>query len=277
MKKGICHSCFPREMPLQVRLELAAEAGFEGYELIVARSGEAELHVDCSDGKLADIKHMAADQGLEICSMFGSPVTNQVPMTSPDDQVWEQGIQAVERMLHIARQLGIDTLLLVPGRVTESMPYDVAYERALEALRRLAPTAEEQGVVIAIENVGNRFLLSPLEMRDFIDQVGHPCLRAYFDIGNALLLRSAPPEQWIRILGARIRRLHAKDGRLFGRTPASVMLLAGDVDWRSVVNACRDVGYDGYMTAEVGAYPRYPRKGIRDISAALDIIFAGAR
>jgi len=137
--------------------------------------------------------------------------------------------------------------------------------------------AEERGVVIAIENVGNRFLLSPLEMRDFIDQVDHPNLRAYFDIGNALLLRSAPPEQWIHILGRRLRRLHAKDGRIFGRTPANVMLLAGEVNWQSVMQACQEVGYDGYMTAEVGAYPRYPKKGIQDISAALDIIFAGAK
>jgi hexulose-6-phosphate isomerase len=264
-------------MSLQARVALAAEAGFEGYELIVARSDEAELHVDCSDSELARIRDMVTGQGLEICSMFGSPVTNLYPITSPEDQVWEQGIRAVERMLYIAQQLGTDALLLVPGRVNESIRYDIAYDRALEALRQLAPVAEERGVVIAIENVGNRFLLSPLEMRDFIDQVGHPYLRGYFDIGNAFLLRSAPPEQWIQILGGRLRRLHAKDGRIFGRTLANVMLLAGEVDWQSVMHACRAVGYDGYMTAEVGAYPRYPQKGIRDISSALDIIFAGAK
>ena len=86
-------------------------------------------------------------------------------------------------------------------------------------------------MVIAIENVGNRFLLSPLEMRAFIDQVDHPNLMAYFDIGNPLLLRSAPPEYWMGILGTTIRRLHAKDARWYGRTPASVMLMAGEVDW----------------------------------------------
>jgi len=97
----------------------------------VARSGEAELHVDCSDSELVSIRDMVIDQGLEICSMFGSPVTNLYPITSPEDHVWEQGIKAVDRMLYIAQQLGIDTLLLVPGRVSESIRYDVAYDRAL--------------------------------------------------------------------------------------------------------------------------------------------------
>ena len=274
MKKGICHGCFPRNMALEERMALAAEAGLDGYELIVARSGEAELHVDCSSDELDRILQMAEDHGLELPSMYGSPVTNQYPITSPNDQVWEQGIQAVERMLDIAQRFGMDTLLYVPGRVTEEIAYDVAYERALAALKRLAPAAEERGVVIAVENVGNRFLLSPLEMRDFIDQVDHPYVQVYFDVGNAYLLRSAPPEQWIRILGNRIRRLHLKDGLAVGRMMVRVMLLTGEVDWRAVMCACKEIGYDGYMTAEVASYPHYPRKAVHDISAAMDILFA---
>jgi L-ribulose-5-phosphate 3-epimerase len=277
MKKGICHGCFPADMALDERMALAEQAGFDGYELIVARAGEAELHVDCGLAELNRIKQMAADHSLELPSMYGSPVTNQYPITSPDDRVWEQGIQAVERMLDIAQVLGIDTLLYVPGRVDGNIPYDVAYERAMAALKRLAPSAEKHDVVIAVENVGNRFLLSPLEMRDFVDHIGHPFVRIYFDVGNPVLLRSAPPEHWIHILGDRIHRVHLKDGVTVGRTTLRVMLLAGEVNWPAVMGACKDVGYDSYMTAEVGAYPHYPRKSIHDISAAMDILFSECR
>lgn len=114
-------------MTIESRLDFAARARFEGYELTMSRSGEAELHVDCSDRELESIRSLVADKGLEICSMFGSPVSNQYPITSPDGQVWTQGIQA-ECMLYIAHELGIDTLLLVPGRVDEGIPYRVAYD-----------------------------------------------------------------------------------------------------------------------------------------------------
>ncbi|NPV07070.1 MAG: sugar phosphate isomerase/epimerase [Anaerolineae bacterium] len=272
MKKGICHACFPDTVALDARLDLAQRAGFDGYELIVERPGEGELHADSTGADLRDIARRVAAHGMEICSMFGSPYTNQFPITSPDPELWERGIRALERMLEIANGLEVSTLLYVAGRVAEDMPYDTAYDRALEALRRVAPRAEELGVFICVENVGNRFLQSPLEMRDFILAAGSDHVRAYFDVGNVLHLGQGWPQQWLRILGPVLRQIHVKDVKIGPRGQAAVMLLQGDVDWPAVLSACREVGYDGYLVAEVGAYRHYPERTPFDISAAMDVM-----
>ncbi len=132
----------------------------------------------------------------------------------------------------------------------EVIPYDLCFEHACEGLRRILPIAEEAGVVICIENVWNKFLLSPLEMRDFIDSFNSEMVGVYFDVGNVLL--TGYPEQWIRILGKRIRRLHVKDfKRSIGTVDGFVDLLEGDVDFQKVKEALVDIGYDGYVTAEI--------------------------
>lgn len=272
MKKGICHSCFPREMSLDARLDLAQQAGFDGYELIVDRPGVGELHADSSRDDLQAIVRRVESRGLEVCSMFGSPYTDQFPITSPDLGLWEQGVQALERMLEIANGLAIDTLLYVTGRVAEDCPYDIAYHRAIQALRKVAPRAEELGVHICVENVGNRFLQSPLEMRDFILAAESEYVRAYFDVGNVLHLGLGWPEQWLRILAPVLRQVHLKDVKVGPRGQAGVMLLQGDVNWPAVTAELNSMGYDGYLVAEVGAYAHFPERTPFDIAAAMDVL-----
>ncbi len=272
MKKGICHSCFPRDMFLDARLDLAQQAGFAGYELIVDRPGVGELHADSTGDDLRAIVKRVKSRGLEVCSMFGSPFTDQFPVTSPDQAVWEQGVRALERMLEIANGLGIDTLLYVAGRVAEDIPYDIAYDRALRAIRQAAPRAEELGVHICVENVGNRFLQSPLEMRDFILAAESDYVRAYFDVGNLLHLGLGWPEQWLRVLAPVLRQVHLKDVKAGPRGQAGVMLLQGDVNWPAVMAELRGMAYSGYLVAEVGAYTHFPERTPFDISAAMDAL-----
>jgi len=272
MKKGICHACFAERMPLDRRLDLAQQAGFDGYELIVRRPGETELHADSDAASLEALRQRITKRGLELCSMFGSPVTDPLPITSPDQGLWEQGVKALERMLEIANALEISTLLYVPGRVDQAIPYDVAYERALEALRLTAPRAQELGVYICLENVGNRFLQSPLEMRDFILAAGSEYVRAYFDVGNVLHLNLGWPEQWLRILAPVLRQVHLKDVKSSPRGQAGVMLLQGDLNWPAVMAELRGMGYSGYLVAEVGSYAHFPDRTPFDIAAAMDAL-----
>ena len=132
----------------------------------------------------------------------------------------------------------------------EVIPYDVCHDRASEALRQILPAAEQAGVALCIENVWNKFLLSPLEMRDFMDSFNSEMVGAYFDVGNVLL--TGYPEHWIRILGRRIKRVHIKDfKRSVGTVEGFVDLLEGDVDFQAVQQALSDIGYDGYVTAEM--------------------------
>jgi hexulose-6-phosphate isomerase len=157
----------------------------------------------------------------------------------------------------VANWLGLDAILLVPGGVGADFipgfpvtPYDVAYCNLVAALKGLAPTAERLGVTIGVENVWNKFLLSPLEMRALLDTVSSKKVASYFDVGN--VLQFGYPEQWIRILGPRIKRVHFKDfNRTIGNLSGFCPIGEGDVDWPAVMAAFAQVGYDGYVTAEI--------------------------
>ena len=176
-------------------------------------------------------------------------------------------INFTQKALYVTKWLGTNAYLFVPGAVdvfflpdAEIIPYDVCYERAREAVSQLVQTAEKVGVSVGIENVWNKFLLSPLEMRDFIDSFGSDMIGAYFDVGNVLL--TGYPEQWIRILGKRIKRVHIKDFDIsIGTVDGFVDLLEGSVDFEAVKKALAEIGYDGYVTAEMIPYsPGRPEK-----------------
>jgi len=128
-------------------------------------------------------------------------------------------------------------------------------------------------VTIAVEEVWNKFLLSPLEMRQFVDAVGSPYVQVYFDVGNQLAVGF--PEQWIRILGSRVRRIHLKDFRIaIGNINGFVTLLEGNVNCSDTMRAVREVGYNGYLTAEYGPYAHGPDVLLQHLSASMDRIIA---
>ncbi len=133
------------------------------------------------------------------------------------------------------------------------------------------PLAESLGVCLGIENVWNKFLLSPVEMRDFIDECESPMVGAYVDTGNVMAYGF--PEQYLRILGRRVCKIHAKDFRVSaGNMDGFVMLLEGDVNWPAVMAALRDIGYDGPLTAEYGPYKHGPETTLRHACASLETI-----
>ena len=174
------------------------------------------------------------------------------------------------RSIDEAVQAGADVVLLVPAVVNEQITYEEAWERSQPEIRELAKYAEEKQVTIAIENVWNKFLLSPIEFARFVDEIDSPWVQAYFDVGNIVLY--GYPEHWIRSLGSRIRRVHVKG---FRRKDFSfVYLLEGSIDWKAVMQAFRDIGYDGYVTAEMPPYPTIPEQMVYDTARHLDAIFA---
>ena len=266
MKKAINHWAFPGGMTLDEACRQAAEAGFDGIELNVAAEGLLTPYSD--EQQVKQVLETVTKYGLVVPSV-STGMLWQTPLTSPDPHVVSRGMEVVRGQLRAAAWLGADTVLVVPGGVDAKAPYDQAYERALAALRQLAPEAERYKVSIGVENVWNKFLLSPLEMRGFIDAVGSPYVGAYFDIGNVLV--NGFPEQWIRILGSRVRKVHLKDFKTsVGNIHGFCNLLEGDVDWPEVKKALQDVGYDGYVVAELGPYRHYPEQTIRDAAAAID-------
>ncbi len=257
MKKGICFSSLPRSLPLRERLELAKEAGLDGIEIPQFQTRE----------EVEQVAEVAADVGLEIHSVMGGTHW-KLPLSSTDESVRQQGVEGIKRALHVAKWAGADVVLVVPGVVTEDDSYAAAYELAAKSIRELLPVAEELEVAMLLENVWNKFLLSPLEMRDFIDSFDSPFVQAYFDVGNILLY--GYPHHWIETLGSRIKRVHVKDFDV--NTRQFVPLLSGSVDYPRVVNALRGIGYDSYLTAEVAGYRQYPEVFVKHVGMALEAI-----
>lgn len=275
MKKGISIWSFT-ETDLKKCFEIAKDAGFDGVEVALDETGEISLSSSKED--ILKVKEMAEKIGLELYSVACGLYWNY-NYTSNKAENREKAKAITRKQIDIASWLGCDTILVVPGAVdvvfdpdSEVVEYDVAYERTLEALRELKPYAEEKKVSIAIENVWNKFLLSPLEMRDVIDKVGSDYVGSYFDVGNVLYC--GYPEHWIKILGKRIKKVHFKDyRRAVGSLDGFVDLLAGDVDYVAVKKALDSVGYDGWVSAEmIPPYKQYSETIIYNTSNAMDRI-----
>jgi L-ribulose-5-phosphate 3-epimerase len=149
------------------------------------------------------------------------------------------------------------------------------WERFSAELSKVVPDAERAKVSLNPENVWNKFLLSPLEMRSFVDQFHSAWVKTHFDAGNCMLY--GYPEDWVLTLGQRIRRVHFKDFKLGGRgEPARfVDLLEGDVNWKAVMAALVKTGYNGPISPEIGRDPDKTDQ-LKEVSAALDKILAMA-
>lgn len=281
MKKGINYWSFDPKTSAVDAIRIASEAGFHGLEFCVAETGDVSL--ESTDVQLADIRKTAEDAGIELPSL-ASWLVWENNLVSDDAATRQRASDICKVQIDTAHALGAETVLIVPGYVgvdfienAQPVSYDAAYERAQKAISDLAQYASGSGVKIGVENVWNKFLLSPLEMRSFVDEIGNELVGVYFDIGNALLY--GYPEQWIRILGERILKVHVKDYR---RSPGGfdsfVDLLAGDVDFPAVVEALTAIGYDSYCTAEMmPTYRHYTDQMAYNTSASMDRIFPWTR
>ena len=279
MKKGISIWSFASPS-LNEAFHTAKAAGFDGLEVALDLDGEL-TGLDAGSQQWQAIRRMAEDSGLELYSVASSLYWD-FNYTSNDPGKRAKAQTITRRQLEMASHLECDTILVVPGAVhvdfaedSEVVDYATAYQRAGEALSDLAGEAQRLGVHIGVENVWNKFLLSPLEMARFIDEIGSPWVGSYFDVGNAL--QNGYPEQWITVLGSRIRKVHFKDYRCAaGGLHGFVDLLAGDVNWPAVMKALAGTGYDNWVTAEMlPPYTHYADQIVYNTSKAMDRILAG--
>ncbi len=275
MKKGISIWSFA-EPDIKKCFQLAKDAGYDGVE--VALDLEGPVNVNSTKEEMLELKAYAESIGLELYSV-ASGLYWTYNYTSANAENRAKAKEITKKQLEIASWLGCDTILVVPGAVnvafepgSEIVEYDVAYERALEALKELAPVAESYKVSIGVENVWNKFLVSPMEMADFIDKVGSEYVGSYFDVGNVLYV--GYPEHWIKVLGSRIKKVHFKDYRKqAGDLHGFVDLLSGDVNWPAVMEQFAKISYDGWVTAEMlPPYTYYPETILYNTSNAMDKI-----
>jgi L-ribulose-5-phosphate 3-epimerase len=229
----------------------------------------------------AEVLRARDETGLEIPSIVVSTHWSQ-PLSSPDPSVRQAGLDGLEIALEDAHEFGAECILLVPGRVTEEVTYDMVYQRTQAEISKMVPLAEELGVKIAIENVWNQFLLSPLEAARYVDEFNSDMVGWYFDIGN--ILNYGWPQHWIRILGERILMIHIKEYSIQKRDEEGpyagfrVNYLEGSNNWPEIIKALREINYSGgYGIAE----PAYREPDVSHerwlkeyVSDKMDTIFA---
>lgn len=277
MKKGISIWSFANPN-LKDAFKLAKEAGFEGVE--VAMDEDGQINLNSTYGDMQEIKKLAEDAGIELYSL-ACGLYWQYSMTDSDPRVRQKSIDIAKKQLEIASWLGCQSILMIPGHVSvcfqpdlEVVPYKKAYEMAFDAVKSLAPIAEQFKVQLCVENVWNQLLLSPLEMKQFIDDIDSPYVGAYFDVGNVVV--NGYPEHWIEILAEKIYKVHFKDYRksAYG-LGGFVDLLAGDVNYPAVMEEFKKTGYDGWVTAEMlPPYTHYPEVTVYNASKAMDAILS---
>jgi len=282
MKKGITYWSFEGGLEGKASIEGVLKqgkaAGFDSIELALPGG---ELGFDSGETQCRDIAKLAASIGIEISSV-ATGVYWSTSLTSSNAETRKQAVEYTKKMLQIARWLGTDAVLIVPGAVdvffdpkSEHVRYDDAIKRSRQGLSACLKIAEKLKVSMCLENVWNKFLLSPLEYRDFIDSFDSRYVKSYFDCGNVRM--TGFPEHWIELLGKRIGRVHWKDFKTVfyggGESGPSAEIAAaarklapgsawagaysfcdlgtGDVDWKAVMAALRKIGYKSYVTAEM--------------------------
>ena len=273
--KGICSIIFPKEMPRAECFAQAKSAGFDAIELAVGN--DLALDITRDDARrMADAAHKA---GIQIATLWVSEPLHQNPLNAPDAAVRAKGVEAIRRAIAIATDLNCGALLLYAVRLGNGAKLEVGsqdtWDRYTAELTKVVPDAERAKVLLNPENVWNKFILSPLEMRAFVDQFHNPWVGAHFDIGNVMAY--GYPEDWILTLGQRIKRVHVKDYKLASRGEAARFAdpLEGDVNWKAVMAALVKVGYNGFLSPEIGYSANQPDQ-LKRISAALDKILAMA-
>ncbi len=226
------------------------DAGFEGVELI------SPNRIDTKEILAARDATGIVIHGVSGAEHWGSPLSD------PDPTVVERGLAAIRQEIKDVKAYGGTTVLLVPAVVTPKVSYQEAWDRSQKAIKSILPLAEENQIKIAIEVVWNHFLETPQEMARYVDELGSKWAGAYFDVGN--VVKFSPPQDWIRVLGKRIMKVHIKE---YGNDKKFDCLLGdGDIDWKAVRQALVDVGYEGWITAEV------PMKNLSDIVARMNKI-----
>ena len=266
LKKGYMLGTFPgKDLPLLEKFKMLKAAGFDGVE--------PPSHLDQEE-----VLRARDAAGLVIPSV--SCGQHSRPLSQPDPAKRAAAVEGIKQALRDAKRYGATSILVVPGGITEEISYADAYRRNQDELRKAVPLAEELGVKMAFENVWNHFLLSPLEAARFVDEFQSTAVGWHFDIGNIIYLGF--PEQWIRVLGKRIQKLHIKEysrkkmNQRGLRAGFAVEYLEGDNDWPAVMKAVDEIGYHGWGIAEPAWRPEGVEAAsrLKTIAEKMDRIFA---
>ena len=263
LKKAIMWDTIGYKGTVLEKFRALKEAGFEGVELM--------SHMDQDE-----VMRAMNDTGLKAASVCGKHHWSK-PLSSPDEKVRAEGLEALKQTLRDAKRYGATSVLLVPGVARDGVTYEECWSRSIAGIRQVLPLAEELGVKIAVENVWNNILMKPEQAKQYLDEINSPWVGWHFDIGNHV--RFGPSEDWIKVLGKRILKLHIKDYSTVADESGKqkgfgVKLLAGSVNWPAVMSELHKIGYTGWAITEQPSAQTKDKEALKEFSATLDKVLA---
>jgi L-ribulose-5-phosphate 3-epimerase len=246
------------------KFRVLKELGFDGVEL------------DSPTGlTVAEVQDAIEKTGLPVHGVVDSIHWNKT-LSHPDEAVRHEGLKGLETAILESKAFGGTSVLLVPAVCNKEVSYEDAWTRSIAEIKKAIPLAERLDIDILMENVWNNFLTSPTETARFIDELASPKIGAYYDVGNSV--RYAPPAEWIKVLGKRIKKLDIKEYDLeVGKkgdwyAGFNVELLEGTCNWPVVMEELRKIGFtEGWGTAEI---PGGDRTRLELIAKNIDKIFS---
>lgn len=266
IRKAVLASMLPKNYSYPDRFRMAKDVGFEAVE----------CHTTDGTAEVDEIRKASEKTGLRVHSVMNRDHWNY-PLSSSDPSVVAKSVAGMKTSIRNAEAWGADTVLLVPAVVNPETSYADAWKRSQDEIRKLIPVAEKAKVIIAVEEVWNKFLLSPLEFARYVDEFRSPWVKAYFDVGNVVLY--GYPQDWIRTLGKRIVKLHLKDFTFkpdptINKSVADwVALREGQIDWKAIHAALGEVAFAGTATVEL---PGGDEAYLKEVSRRVDLILEGA-
>lgn len=263
LRKAIMYSTIGLKGTVLEKFRAMKEAGFEGVEPLGGMD---------RDEVLAAFKATGLQAASVCCHTHW-----EKPLSAPDEATRQLGLEGLLLSLRDAHAYGATCVLLVPGVARDGVTYQQCFERSIVEIRKAIPVAQETGVRIAIENVGNNFIVSPEQAVEYLEAIRSEWVGWYFDIGNAG--RVGPAERWIQVLGKRIFRIHVKDYTAKPADPATrgnarPKLLEGDTNWPAVMQALDQAGYMGWATSEQPGNQAADVETARDLAQRMDRMIA---
>jgi hexulose-6-phosphate isomerase len=262
LKKAVKLNLVGGKLSLLEKFQLLKDLGYDGVE------GASPNDLD-----LKQVLNARDQAELPIHGVVCSDHWRK-PLSDPDPQVRAQCVESLKTAIRDAKAYGATSVLVVPAVVSKEVSYKDAYDRSQAEIKKVLPLAEELNIRILFENVWNNYLLSPVEMAQYIDELENPLVGAYFDVGN--VIRYGWPEHWIQALGPRIAKLDIKEySRELENTKGpragfGVEIGEGDCDWPAVMRALDAINYQGWATAEVKGGDR---DRLKEIAERMDRAF----
>ena len=252
MKRSINAWTFPDKYTFEDCFAAAKRAGFDAIEFNVDSVGRSQhsFTLESTDAEISAVAALAKSYGIE-CPSVSTSLTAGL-WAKADEESRARIFSIVEMQLKIAKSLGADTILTVPGGMSDGMLLSESWANSINNLKEFMPTVEKYGIKIGLENVWNAFFLSPYDMVRFIDELGSDMFGAYFDLGN--MVAWSDTVHWADVVGSKTFKIHVKDYKREGgvnRGGKFVQLLEGTVDFKRSMEILKARGFDGYLTAEV--------------------------